>query len=432
MVRFLELLPMTKKISQIFAQRRIRFLLIFAVFFLALVIRFYLVSYPGYWPDINFWQEWARSINHFGILNAYELRVNPEIMLPNYFPPYLYILGLIGSIYQKFFSPIFELNTYSLYFLLKSPAIIFDLLTGLLIFWLLRKQMKLKFWLAFLILTFYLFNPGIIYNSAYWGQIDSIHTFFILLALFFTTKNKFSWAWIFLTIAFLFKLQSIIFFPLLFFLNWQKEKFTHLLKNIGLALLTALIICLPFVLAGKFFQVAKIPFSLSKEYPFLSVNAFNFWWLYVPFVSLDSAKFLGLIPYFLVGFALFFFAYFFAIKNLLKNPSTEMIYLTAAFLIFAFFMLPTRMHERYLYSLFPLMVLTLNKDKNLWLIYLFLSASHLVNLMAVAPIFNSQSFINLSVFSSWPFVFINIICFFIFSFIFFIEPHQIKNRKVTR
>ncbi|MCX7779216.1 MAG: hypothetical protein N2259_03185 [Patescibacteria group bacterium] len=411
-----------------FTNKKICFLFLCSLFILAFLIRFWLIPYAGYRPDLNFWQEWAKSITKFGVLNAYEQRVNPEVMLPNYFPPYLYVLALIGKIYQKFFSPNFELNTYPLYFLLKLPAIVFDLLTGLFIFFLLRKQFQLKFWLAFFILALYLFNPGLIYDSAYWGQVDSIHTFFILLALFFVTKNKFSFSWIFLTIAFLFKMQSIIFFPLIFCLNWQKKGFLHLFKNIGLAILTALIICLPFILSGKIFSVIKIPFLLAGQYSYLSVYAFNFWWLYYPYLTSDLAKFLGLFPYFLVGFIFFFTTYFWAVKNLLKNSSPKIIYLTSAFLTFSFFMLLTRMHERYLYPLFPLMILTLNKDKNLFLIYLLLSLSFFANLAAIAPFRQSFYLFNLSNFSSWVFVFINIFCFlYLFFYLFYQNSTKNKN-----
>jgi len=386
------------------------------LFLLSLGIRFLIAPLPGHIPDFRCWQEWSRSINKFGIINVYEKRVEPTSILPDYLPSYLYILGFLGLIYQKFFSPTFELNTPTLIFLLKLPAIIFDLLTGFFIFWLLRNQFKLKFWLAFLILGFYLFNPGLIYNSSYWGQIDSIHTFFILVALFFATKNKFSFSWIFLTIALFFKLQSIIFFPLLFFLNFQKESLKKLIKNFGLSILTAFVICSPFILSGKIFQVIRIPFILTESYPYLSVNAFNFWWLFAlrpyPFGLSDKDNFLGLAPYFLIGFALFFFVYFLLIKNILKNNSPKIIYLIAAFIALSFFMLPTRIHERYLYSFFPIFILILNKEKRFWLIYLLLSFTYFANLAAVTPFWKSEYLFNFSPFSSWPIVFINIFCFF--------------------
>lgn len=414
---------------KIFNGRVIQLFLILIIFLLALEVRLWLVPHLGYSPDINFWQAWSKSITKFGIINAYEMRTDNQVMLPNYLPPYLYVLGIIGSIYQNFISPNFELFTRNLIFLLKLPAIIFDLLTGILIFLILRKQFNLKYYWSILILILYLFNPALIYNSSYWGQVDSLHTFFILLGLFFTTKNKFSWAWVLLTIALFIKLQSIIFFPLILFLNLQKRGAKNVFKNILLAVTITIVICFPFILAGKILLIIKIPFILAGGYPYISLNAFNVWWLYYPAIIFDTSKFLGLVPYFLIGLAIFFLSYFLAIKKSLKESSTPRVYLIGAFLVLVFFMFLTRVHERYLYPLFPLLALAMGKEKKILFIYLLLSFSHFANLVAVAPLFNFHYFSNFLMSWSPLFAVLNIICFFYFIYYLFVKINSYEKNS---
>ena len=55
--------------------------------------------------------------------------------------------------------------------------------------------------------------PTVILNSAYWGQCDSIYTTFIILTLLYLYKGKYHSAFVFLGIAFAFKMQTIFIFP---------------------------------------------------------------------------------------------------------------------------------------------------------------------------------------------------------------------------
>ena len=80
------------------------------------------------------------------------------------------------------------------------------------------------------------------------------------------------------------------------------------------------------------------------------------WWLFSGGYWLarsDAAKFLG-ISLFTYGLTLFFLAVLFALWFRARQRTSAGAWLTAAFLAFAFFMLPTEMHERYLYPFFAL------------------------------------------------------------------------------
>jgi Gpi18-like mannosyltransferase len=61
--------------------------------------------------------------------------------------------------------------------------------------------------------------PTVILNSAYWGQCDSIYTTFIILTLLYLYKGKYHSAFVFLGIAFAFKMQTILLYVSIFIKN---------------------------------------------------------------------------------------------------------------------------------------------------------------------------------------------------------------------
>ena len=52
--------------------------------------------------------------------------------------------------------------------------------------------------------------PTVMLNSGMWGQCDSIYTTFVILALYFLVKEKYSLSFIMLGISFAFKLLLFI------------------------------------------------------------------------------------------------------------------------------------------------------------------------------------------------------------------------------
>ncbi|MBQ9605504.1 MAG: hypothetical protein IJR45_08845, partial [Firmicutes bacterium] len=58
-----------------------------------------------------------------------------------------------------------------------------------------------------------IFMPTVIINAAFWGQCDSIYTFFCMLTLLYLYKGGYKMAFRFLGIAFAFKLQTVFILP---------------------------------------------------------------------------------------------------------------------------------------------------------------------------------------------------------------------------
>jgi len=97
----------------------------------------------------------------------------------NYTPPYLYLLFLMtktAGLIPKVVA-------------IKLPSIGFDLLNAVLVY----KILRIKYssgGMALIGASAFLVLPTILLDSAYWGQADSIYTFFVLACLFFLMKDQ--------------------------------------------------------------------------------------------------------------------------------------------------------------------------------------------------------------------------------------------------
>ena len=70
--------------------------------------------------------------------------------------------------------------------------------------------------------------PTVVMNSAFWGQCDSIYTFFLLWSLWFLHKERYDLSFFMLGCSFAFKLQCIFLVPLfLFFYIYKRFSFIY-------------------------------------------------------------------------------------------------------------------------------------------------------------------------------------------------------------
>jgi len=71
-----------------------------------------------------------------------------------------------------------------------------------------------------------LFIPIVIFNGALWKQCDAMYTCFIIIAIYYMIKDKYTTSFIFLGIAFAFKLQAIFVIPAFLIIYMVKKRFT--------------------------------------------------------------------------------------------------------------------------------------------------------------------------------------------------------------
>ncbi|RJO59503.1 DUF2029 domain-containing protein [Candidatus Parcubacteria bacterium] len=336
--------------------------------------------------DTLLFQLWGYSAHHNGLTNVYEHSVDHpwffNVARPNYLPPYMYVLWFLESVHSQF-EPLGTVLTPVASIIYKTPAILFDLLLAGFLAWLVRKKFGDKW--ALVAAGIYAFHPAVIFESAGWGQIDSINTFFMVLCVWLMTKKKYLWATAVFTLAFFIKMQSIVLLPLLFYEIYKNSSIKTMFKAFWVGAGTVSLLSLPFFLAGKAADVFAVIFTSPGTYKFVSANAFNFWWLFSGgywITKSDTQVFLGL-QLITIGFLLFFAAVVFALwfRNRVKTETG--LWLAAAFLAFAFFMLPTEMHERYLFPIFALLIPILPALKKVRWLFGILSLTFLWNLIAV-------------------------------------------------
>jgi Gpi18-like mannosyltransferase len=242
-----------------------------------------------------------------------------------------------------------------------------------LIFVFVRK--RLDYNAALLSTALYAFNPAVVFNAAVWGQFDAIYTFFLVLSLMLALASKPELSAVTFTLGILTKPQSIALLPLIAFLIFKKNGWRRLLTSLLAAAATLFVVIIPFEWSNPVTFLSNIYFGAYQGYNFTSVNAFNMWTLGGFWVT-DTPVF------FAIGWALFGALAAFVLYLLHKrfSASGELLVLFAAFvLFFGFFMLPTRIHERYMFptmSILALMFLFLKKTRPL---YAILTATCLVN-----------------------------------------------------
>lgn len=310
---------------------------------IALFLRLFIaVLLPEYSSDLNLFKSWAVSAAN-DLTKVYSSARNAD-----YPPLYMYALAIIGKIGgTSVFSSYFNL-------FLKLPSIFADILTSLIIYKLANKRLSRA--MSIILAAFYLFNPAVLVNSSVWGQVDSFFTLLLVLAVFMLSEGKVGIASVFFTAAVLMKPQGIIFFPILLFELVRLKSVKEFVKAAFISLCTAVLIALPFVITNGFTWIFKLYSSTVGEYPYASVNGFNFFSLIGKNYVKDTGTILG-ISYHNLGMAAIVLITILAFVIYLKGNSKELAPAVAMLEISGVFTFASSMHERYLFPAAALSIL---------------------------------------------------------------------------
>ncbi|MCI1945635.1 hypothetical protein [Clostridium luticellarii] len=338
--------------------------IIFSMLFIGFFSRIALSTLmEGYGGDIRLFQSWASSAAN----SLSQFYVNTKSS--DYPPLYIYILALIG----KASSIGFLQSHYVL--LLKLPSIIADCTTAYFIFKLAQKHISPA---AGIILgSFYIFNPAIFMDSALWGQVDSFFTLFIVISLFLLSEGKIVLSSVFFTCSVLMKPQGIIFLPVLFFEIIRKRNVKIFIKAAVSALATAIIVILPFSAGQNWLWIFKLYAGTISEYPYASVNGFNFFNLMGANYEKNTNIFF-IFSYKIWGMAAITAITAFSLVIYMKFKNNKCAFSCALVQIAGVFTFSVGMHERYLFPAAALSILAFIylKDKRL----LILSAGYAVTI----------------------------------------------------
>lgn len=316
--------------------------------------------------DVNLFRSWASSAAG-NLLQFYDGARSSD-----YPPLYIYVLCLIGKI-----AAIPAVGTYYT-ILLKLPSIAADIATSYLIYRLARKYLSPE--TGVLLSAFYVFNPAVFINSTFWGQVDSFFTLIVVAAVTLLAEKKTVLASVLFAAAVLMKPQGLIFLPVFFFELVRQKSLTIFIKAAVAALGTAAAIVMPFSYNKGALWIYNLFAKTTGEYPYASVNAFNFFGLIEKNWVKDSTVFWGLSYHtwgmiFIVAVTLLAWFLYYREKSSLFAPAAALLLITGVFT------LSTRMHERYLFPAVALVILAFIylKDKRLLLLSAGFSATVFLN-----------------------------------------------------
>lgn len=352
-----------------------------------------LITKKGHHDDLQYWNYWS-SFNMLGGLGrAYDSGTD-YLPLFHYF---LYVFGVIKGSSSQISQDIYQI---------KVVPIAFELISTITLYRFLYKQLNHSS-KAFFLSLIYLCNAGVLYNSVVWGQVDGIFTAFIFLSFITAYNQKPFVSSLCLLLAINMKLQAIIFIPLIglmllpYLLAMKPWK---LLLLIGSIPVVQTLILLPFMLQDRVGKIWDVITGSFGHYPFVSMNAYNWWYYFIPGdlskVS-DQLTFLG-IPLKTIGLAAFFISSFFVLLHVLRanldalkgktfNPDLRKLLITAALIPLLFFYFNTQMHERYSHPAFIFLTLYAILYNRYWLL-LPASLAYFMNLEDVLRYFETENY----------------------------------------
>lgn len=343
-----------------------------------LLLRWILATTPGFDYDVTLFKKWALFAARDGVEEIYTQ--SSEMDYP---PLFAYILYPLGKIYLAATpeaadgltrGQIPESSTLTA--LVKLPGIVFDLvIAGLLALWVQRlppgvasndRWTRMLPWL-------YLLNPVVLFDSAYWGQPDAIHSAFVLAAFLGFGWVRSAWpSWVLLTLAILMKPLAAPFFPLLGACSLVRYGFRSTLLGGLAAIGTGLLVFSPYLATGRIVQTIERVVGDVGAMSYMSTSAHNLWWALGGWQD-SEVPWLG--PFTATEVALVLFGLFYlgvlllghrlrgrggAPRVLLGMPNGGIgpaRILGLAFLVaLGFFMLATHMHENHLFVAIPLLL----------------------------------------------------------------------------
>ncbi len=330
--------------------------LLYTVLALGLVIRFALIRENGFSNDIAAFASWAITLATHPLSQFYG-----SAGFADYPPGYFYLLRAIGVLWTHFFAA-HDAGNGALYVLVKVPGILADLGIGALLYAVVARLGGKA--LGLLAAALYVLDPATIFISAVWGQVDAVAGFFALLAIYALLRSgddergAMRWsllAWTAFSYSLLIKPQAAVLIPLLLAYafvgtRWRATSLRAAGAGILAAFGLAWLVAVPF--HPSFDPVAVLAWLYERYqfgasvYPLNSATAMNLWTITAPFWQSDSATIFG-IPQGLWGIGLVVAATALVTWRYLQERTEGALLEAAAIALLAFYMLATRMHERY-------------------------------------------------------------------------------------
>ncbi|GAC1302493.1 MAG: hypothetical protein NVSMB21_00460 [Vulcanimicrobiaceae bacterium] len=339
---------------------------------IGLLVRLLFINADGFKNDVSTFESWSLTLAEHPLREFFA-----KAGFADYPPGYFFVLWLVGHAYKLL---VHADPTYgALKIAVKLPGIVMDLVDAALIFALVRRFAPVAW--AFAAAALFVFDPATIFISAYWGQVDSVAaalTLGSLLLLLDADRRSgrlqmlaIVAAWLLLAYSILIKPPAVVVAPLyLAYVFTTDDAALRMRRALATALGIVASFALAYVAALAFHPgwnpVAQYAWLVSRYafasgvYPYNSVNAFNlyamaptsrFWQpdgALIPNLVLGGHRY-GL-PQYAWGIAIFVSATLLVVSRFVQRRDPIAIVEAAMILSLGYFVLSTRMHERYIFN----------------------------------------------------------------------------------
>ncbi len=390
-------------------------------------------SRAGPLADLTHYKYWTRLVTVEGLHAAYRGEYPQTYAI---YPPVTLVTFLVaGILYERGIDPTFDLDralaSHPLSVLIRLQALAFHLLVGLAVFGVVwhatrvtrvhapsradlarvgpeaaaqlpaAPRIDLGFGTAYGAMLAYLFNPGVLFDVAQWGQPDPIFGLFVLLALaaaawgasvsYSVSLPRGSWlerpglvAGLCITLAALAKPQAWVFLPLVAAVVWRRGGLRGLCWAAAAGAAAGALVALPYLMHGTLRQLLGLPHAIASVMPVVTANAHNLWWFFTDGAArwyLDQEPLVGPLSFRLAGMALAGTCAVLALARVGRQPTFGAVFTAGAYTGFGFFMGMTQIHENHLYVMFPLLAVAVATDRRLWGIYAVLALTWCANML---------------------------------------------------
>lgn len=301
-----------------------------ALLLIGLAIRLLALDAPGHYGDSVVQSRWAENMAAYGPWGFFQHD-------GAVYPALLYAYWPLGLLFDGA----------DLARAVKGISIPFDLAIGIVVYAAARQLVGSV--RGLIAPAFYLLNPSVILAGPVWGQVDAAGTLAYLGALIAVARGRFGFAGALTVLAAMMKPQyGLVALPvgIVALTAWRRSAVLRpVLRAAVGGILAYLVVALPLRLDPISFVGRAV--SIAGDKPMTSANAPNLWGLLVGYKVPDA-------PYALIGAGLLLIGLLASLIPLRRRQDLQTILAVGLFLILAFYLLPTRIHERYL---FPAMAL---------------------------------------------------------------------------
>lgn len=317
------------------------------VIFLSLIIRFSLKDFVSGDASGSL-IPWYNAMNNVCHTNGAFSGLGTDIPDCNYSFLYQFFIAIMTYL------PINPLYGY------KILSILFDYFLAFIVSMLVYDlSSKNKLLLSLLGFTFVICSPIVILNSSAWAQCDSIYTFWVILSIYCIYKERYLPAFIFLGIAFSFKLQAIFALPFFMFYYIYKRKIS-IIYFITIPLCMIITSIPAFLYGRQIVDVFTININNTSLFQSLSLGYPTFWRIIADGSGSDGYTTFKVTAIILTIIILGLIITYWIYNDIIL--SGENIIFTAFILTYSTVLFLPAMHERYgyLYEIMAIIIALLN------------------------------------------------------------------------